>query len=193
MASLDLSGARIDGELRLTGVQWKETAWLGLRNARASVLHDGGAQPKSLELDGFAYDRIDGVGETNAARPDRKAFRDSYISGWLGRDPTYTPQPYEQLAAVCRRAGEPQWASDVLYASREQLAEGCAGGRSAVWAAAALLRLNPPQVDDRLRARKPLFPACGGSRASRPSERLSCFLGARTRTSLRPIILFTEL
>jgi hypothetical protein len=113
----------------LADVRWTNEAWLGLHNAHASVLHEGGLQPKHLELDGFAYDRIGGVGETHAKRLERKDFRERYIKGWLKNDPTYTPQPYEQLAGVCRKAGEPVLASDVLYASRERAREKAAEDR----------------------------------------------------------------
>jgi hypothetical protein len=44
---------------------------------------------------------------------------DWYID-WLARDHSYSPQPYEQLAAVFRAAGEPAKADDILYESRER-------------------------------------------------------------------------
>jgi hypothetical protein len=42
-----------------------------------------------------------------------------YIA-WLRRDPTSSPQPYEYLAHVFREVGEPEKASDILYAARER-------------------------------------------------------------------------
>ena len=109
VAFLDLSGAKIDGELRLAHVQWTEDAQLRLRNGRASVLHGAGFTPKCIELDGFTYDRIGGVGEMGAERLDRKTFRERYIAGLLDHDPTYTPQPYEQLASVCAGRESQNW------------------------------------------------------------------------------------
>jgi hypothetical protein len=44
---------------------------------------------------------------------------DSYIE-WLKGDPARSPQPYEHLAEQFRKAGEPQKANDILYASRER-------------------------------------------------------------------------
>jgi len=38
----------------------------------------------------------------------------------VGRDPSSSPQPYEHLAGLFRRAGEPGKANDILYAAREQ-------------------------------------------------------------------------
>jgi hypothetical protein len=40
--------------------------------------------------------------------------------GWLARDPTFTRQPYQQLAAVFRAAGDPDRADAVLYAARDR-------------------------------------------------------------------------
>jgi uncharacterized protein YjbI with pentapeptide repeats len=114
---VDLSYAEVSGGLDLTGARF--AGRLILRNARASVLHEDGSWPKYVELDGFTYDRIGGIGEMDSVSLDRQAFRERYVA-WLEHDPTYTPQPYEQLAGVFRRAGEPERASDVLYASRER-------------------------------------------------------------------------
>src|SRR5207253_1974950 len=50
----------------------------------------------------------------------RQKFRKRYLRGWLERDTAYFPQPYEQLADVFRKAGEPERATDILYASRER-------------------------------------------------------------------------
>ena len=120
VATLDLSGSKIDGELRLANVRWTEDARLFLRNAYTSVLHENGCWPRRVELDGFTYDHIGGIGETDGRELSRKVACERYIKGWLEHDPTYTSQPYEQLADVFRRAGEPEWASDVLYASRRR-------------------------------------------------------------------------
>jgi hypothetical protein len=134
-ATFDMSAAKINGELRLDGVEWAENAWLILRNAHASALHEDGRWPKRVELHGFTYDRIGGVGETDSGDSDRELFHDRkafckrYIKDWLVHDPTYTPQPYEQLADVLRKGGEPERAADVLYASREQARHKAAGKR----------------------------------------------------------------
>ena len=93
-----------------------------------------------MELDGFTFDRISGIGETDAKRLDRKGVCKRYIKGWLEHEPTYTPQPYEQLAGVFRMAGEPQWASDVLYASRKRAQQTAAEER------VPLFGIQPVQV-----------------------------------------------
>ena len=121
---LDLSGSKITGELRLRAITWSaEDARLVLRNARAAVLDDDAAQwpPRmELELDGFTYDRVKGTGESEEMALGRREWCELRIEGWLERDLTYTPQPYEQFAEVLRKAGEPSKAAAVLYAGRER-------------------------------------------------------------------------
>ena len=121
---LDLSGSKITGELRLRAITWSaEDARLVLRNARAAVLDDDAAQwPRrmELELDGFSYDRVKGTGESEEMALGRREWCELRIDGWLERDLTYTPQPYEQFAEVLRKAGEPSKVAAVLYAGRER-------------------------------------------------------------------------
>ena len=81
----------------------------------------------SSQLNGFTYDRLGGIGGTTAGGTGGNGTdvemlgRDiSWYLGWLARDCSYTPQPYEQLAAAFRAAGEPTKANRVLYASRER-------------------------------------------------------------------------
>jgi hypothetical protein len=65
---------------------------------------------------------------------------DWYIQ-WLARDPTYAPQPYEQLAAVFRAAGEPTKANRILYASRErERKEALERGNNPRWTGLSLLK-----------------------------------------------------
>jgi hypothetical protein len=150
LGKLELSASRIDGELRLgsgehRAPQWCDDAHLNLRNVQVGAVQDsrdrdpnaeGGwrdAWPRKkggLELDGFTYKRLGGfTGESETASgPQNKDDIDCdmlarnidwYIK-WLERDNSYSPQPYEQLAAVFREAGEPVKADKILYASRER-------------------------------------------------------------------------
>ncbi len=105
-----LTGARVAGELRLCSLPGNCN--LILRNTQASVLVEDGTWPRSLELDGFRYARLDEIGTG--------AWRQRYLENWLARDTSYTPQPYEQLAAAFRGAGRPDMASNVLFAGRER-------------------------------------------------------------------------
>jgi hypothetical protein len=69
---------------------------LDVRYARVGAWHDDmHTWPHELQLEGFIYDAIDNQGATVKDR----------LRSWLPRD-SYHPQPYEQLAAVLRRAGE---------------------------------------------------------------------------------------
>jgi hypothetical protein len=52
-----------------------------------------------------------------------------WYADWLARDPTFTRQPYQQLASVFRAAGDPDRAGMVLYAARDrELAENWRSG-----------------------------------------------------------------
>ena len=121
---LDLSATRIDGALVLGSAPrsgWPDGARLSLRDTRAGVLQvhwdeATDAWPEGLQLDGFTYDRL-GFGSDTDNRLARDV--DRYI-GWLGRDVSYSPQPYEYLANVFRAAGESSKADRIRYESRER-------------------------------------------------------------------------
>jgi hypothetical protein len=71
-------------------------------------------------LDGFTYDRLGGVEENGDTRRNRRDRNSRWYTRWLEKDRTYSPQPYEQLAGVLRKNGDPAMAADVLYAGRER-------------------------------------------------------------------------
>ena len=117
---LDLSATRIEGELRLAP-EWREGAQLILRNTHVGTLQakDLSSWPDegSLQLDGFTYGRLGGYEGAFADSPAPDNI--DYIA-WLARNSSYTPQPYEHLAAVLRAAGEPTQANRIRYESRER-------------------------------------------------------------------------
>jgi uncharacterized protein YjbI with pentapeptide repeats len=121
---LDLSATRIEGELDLgsgaaPAPRWREGARLTLRDTHAGTLRDrpDAWEGLELQLDGFTYGRLGGFGGVAADVPARGI---GWYIAWLARDPSYAPQPYEQLATVFRAAGEPAKADDILYESRER-------------------------------------------------------------------------
>jgi hypothetical protein len=135
---LKLISTEILGEFRLNGVEWPalkleptrapmkiDDVRLTLLGTHAAVLHQDARWPRRVELDGFTYDHIRAVEgsvidrATQGSVIGRKDFLDHYIRNWLMHDATYTPQPYEQLAAVFRAAGQPERAADALYESRK--------------------------------------------------------------------------
>ena len=129
--TLDLTGTRVHGELRLgsdehPATQWRKGAKLILRNAEVGALQDlPEAWPDHLELDGFTYGRLGGLG---AAAESDMANRDvSWLKEWLRKQQSFSPQPYEQLAGVLRKAGQKDKADDVLYARRESERVGAKG------------------------------------------------------------------
>jgi uncharacterized protein YjbI with pentapeptide repeats len=118
--SLDLSGSRIEGELRLLSLNWSGDSSIVLRNTHAAGLYDSdSAWPRQVELEGLTYARWDGLGVNGDTR-GKVRVRRKWYGDWFKKDQTYSPQPYEQLANVLRKAGEPAMAADVLYKGRER-------------------------------------------------------------------------
>jgi hypothetical protein len=145
-SNLDFSAARLTGRVDMTGCQvkdelrlgssrdqparWEQAALLVLRNAHVGALQDwwqynssdnssDSSWPEALELEGFTFDRLGGLFGTGKeakmmARPSR-----CYVE-WLGKDSGSSPQPYEHLASLFRRAGEPGKANALLYVARER-------------------------------------------------------------------------
>jgi uncharacterized protein YjbI with pentapeptide repeats len=157
LTELDLSGTRIEGELRLGSERHRRTRWrirpglsLNLRNVHVGALQDrvdriedptprrramfrhpqrcDDAWPAVLQLDGFTYDRLGGFGgNLEGVRESQEACdvdmlgRDvGWYIGWLARDHSYSPQPYEQLARAFRMSGDPTKANRILYESRRR-------------------------------------------------------------------------
>lgn len=81
-----------------------------LTHARVGLLIDAEESwPVALRLDGFVYDSIRANPEVSVEQR----------LGWLARDPDgYSPQKYEQLAAVYRKAGHEQEARQVAIAKQ---------------------------------------------------------------------------
>jgi hypothetical protein len=135
--ALDLSGAIVGaidltastaGELRLGSTLGHETHWVEpsrmiLRNTTVDALEDAvedgmDSWPKTLELKGFAYRRLGGSGVQGST--DFAQRRSKWLTDWLKRSLTFSPQPYEQLANWLREAGYPAKANAILYASRKR-------------------------------------------------------------------------
>lgn len=125
LRSLDLSGTKIHRELRLGSneyscAQWDPDATLILRNTEAGALQDReeeGAWPGKLELEGFTFNRLGGF---DAGATDVASRCAGWFIRWLGKQREYSPQPYEQLARVLRKAGHKDKADEVLYAAMER-------------------------------------------------------------------------
>jgi hypothetical protein len=122
--TVDITGAQINGELRLGSSRHEIARWPGgsmliLRNAKVDAIQDlANAWPSSLDLNGLTYRSLGGI---NAADRDPMANRRiEWFKDWLLRQAVYAPAPYEQLATVLRSQGQMQVATEVLYASRER-------------------------------------------------------------------------
>jgi hypothetical protein len=80
-------------------------------------------------LEGFTYDRLGQFGTEAGDEMLHRKF--TWYLDWLARDAS--PQPYEQLAATFRKAGDLTRADDVLYAGRESV-------RKSAWRRGSRLR-----------------------------------------------------
>ena len=122
---LDLTGTNVKSELTLgmsaAQTSWKSDSRLTLRNTRIGAMRDHeDAWPDRLELDGFTYDRLGGFGSKDPENDMGRRSAEWLSKEWLGRDPTYSPQPYRQLADVLRAAGHTTKANAILYAGRDR-------------------------------------------------------------------------
>ena len=122
--ALNLTGATVEGELRLItdnkSVNWlpdrkdqSNEIQLNLQNTQVGTLVDSPQSwPKKIELRGFTYRQLGGF--EMSERPARDFIE------WLGRDETFSFQPYQQLATVLRNAGKSSTADKVLFAGKER-------------------------------------------------------------------------
>ena len=146
LGDLDATGAQISGELRLGSSRhpspnWAPDAKLKLRNAKVfSWQHGRGDQearrafvgdcyakaesngpwPKQLEISGFDYEQLGGLGGSGRSEILNPKRYDHLVKNWLKRDESYSPQPYQQLAKTVRSAGYRDMAKRILYESREE-------------------------------------------------------------------------
>lgn len=129
LSSIDMTGTRVQGELRLGSGRQPKPIWDGdkesrliLRNAVVGALqdrHEDGAWPKYLDLNGFTYTRLGGF-QSEEGGSDMAARRAKWFIEWLEKDQSYTPQPYHQLTNVLRAMGHTEAVNVILYAGKER-------------------------------------------------------------------------
>jgi hypothetical protein len=124
LASLNLWGASVAGDLRLGGsynsVQWTDS--LNLRNAHASNLMDAmdaWPAPEHLHLDGFTFVHLGGREDDPGAKTSPREVG-WWDKEWAQRDTEYSSVPYAQLAAVFTSSGDRDAANSIRYLGRER-------------------------------------------------------------------------
>ena len=133
---LELAGATFQRNVDLTGMQirsdldlgspgippphWGGSLELILTDASAAAIQDTqDAWPAKLDLNDFTYRSLSGH---NSEEGDRMADRQTgWFKQWLA-SAAYSPQPYQQLAAVLRAEVRAGTADDILYASDQNAA-----------------------------------------------------------------------
>jgi hypothetical protein len=104
---------------RCDGTDPETLPTLILRNAHVGESQDSAdAWPPSLDLEGFHYDRLGGVGGTG--RDDMRKRSLTEWSDWLARDRTFSTQPYIQLSSALAAAGYRATADDIQVAGRDR-------------------------------------------------------------------------
>jgi cytoskeletal protein CcmA (bactofilin family) len=121
---VNLGSAQISGELELGSAgqhsaQWSPGKTLILRNARAEtipMLTD--AWPAGFDVRGFSYRalREDPAGSHHPATE----CRSDLFQCWFGKQKSFSPQPYEQLALVFQNQGRDDDARAIRYAGQER-------------------------------------------------------------------------
>lgn len=132
---LDLSGARINGELHLGTAGNRQTVWhrgqgqgqsqsqshesdfklLGTHAANLADEEAAWPAQDHLRLDGFTFDRL---GSTSGSAPAPLDREIDWWDGWAKRDPVYSRTPYQQLAAAFVTAGDRSAAEDIRFRGR---------------------------------------------------------------------------
>lgn len=136
---IDATGVTIGGELRLgtpgsarfTVPIWAPDARFLLRNARAASWvdrHDAAARnpdcppaagrgpwPDRIDVIGFAYDGLGGLG---GGALDRR--EEAWFVAWIARQQPFSLEPYQRLAGKLRQAGREATGRAVLYAGKER-------------------------------------------------------------------------
>jgi hypothetical protein len=120
-----ISGTQIDGELRLGRsdigrATWSPNLMLTLRNTSVGAIQDlPNSWPDKLDLTGFTYRNLGGLSELDD--PHLMINRPAeWFKGWLGKQASYAPAPYQQLASVLRQQGRPDTADEILYAGKQR-------------------------------------------------------------------------
>jgi hypothetical protein len=128
LAGLDLSETSVVGDLVLGGTKSGSAVWqtkaddsndLKLYNTRVANLMDAkDAWPKKphLHLDGFAFAHLGGFEDDTGLEMRNRPIQ--WWDEWIRTDPTYSPTPYEQLAAALIAAGDPDAADEIRFLGR---------------------------------------------------------------------------
>ncbi len=97
-----------------------------LRNFHvAEFQDDANAWPPELDLMGFHYDRLGGLGGGGKDDPGRRP--DSAWQDWLARDRDFSTQPYTELSSVFAIAGQRDIADAIQFSARDgERREACA-------------------------------------------------------------------
>jgi len=122
---VDLSSAQLSGELGLGAAvpqhsaQWSPGKTLILRNARAEtipILTD--AWPAQVDLNGFAYRTL--RDDSPLSHKQTTECPSGLLQCWFGKQKSFSPQPYEQLALAFQNQGHADDARTIRYDGRER-------------------------------------------------------------------------
>jgi cytoskeletal protein CcmA (bactofilin family) len=121
---VDLTSGEIGGEMQLGpagqhSAQWSPDKALILRNAKAETIPMlADAWPAHLDLNGFTYRTL----RDNSPLSDEQTSEcpSGLLQCWFGKQKSFSPQPYEQLALVFQNQGRDDDARTIRYKGRER-------------------------------------------------------------------------
>src|SRR6516162_1132188 len=121
---VNLTSGQIGGELQFgspgrDSAHWNPGKSLILRNARAEtipMLTD--AWPARLDLNGFSYRTL--RDDSPLSHKQTSECPSGPLQCWFGKQKSFSPQPYEQLALVFQNQGYADDARAIRYAGRER-------------------------------------------------------------------------
>jgi hypothetical protein len=120
---VNLTSGQINGELELGSAEqsarWSQGKTLILRNARAETIPMmTDAWPAQVDVNGFTHKALRGDIPVDHRRTSE--CPSDLFQCWFGKQKSFSPQPYEQLAVVVQNQGRDDEARDIRYDGRER-------------------------------------------------------------------------
>jgi hypothetical protein len=114
-SSVEIFFSQIGGSVDLSDSKLQSLDLLGTSTALQDLPD---AWPDEIELVGFTYSRLGGF---DAGEVHSMAKREiSWMKEWLGKQKSYSPRPYQQLAQVLKNAGYEDKATEILFEGKKR-------------------------------------------------------------------------
>ena len=116
--SLDLARAKIE-MINMSSATFNGTLIMGgLEVGNLQDVPESWPDTLKLQLDGFVYHNLGGLSGND--RTDMATREISWLKEWLGKQRSYSPRPYQQLAKVLKNAGYEDKATEILFEGKKR-------------------------------------------------------------------------